>query len=57
MRRDMKTKLVAIYSLGLVLAVITSIRAQTVSMPTGTIPVTVDNFIRAESDLISALSL
>ncbi len=47
----MKTKLVAIYSLGLVLAVNTSIRAQPVSMPTGPIPVTVDNFIRAESDL------
>ena len=46
----MKTKLVTIDLLGLLLLANT-VQAQTLSTPTGAIPVTVENFIRAESDL------
>ena len=54
----MKTKL-RIYSLGIALFAILEARAQSPSLPaSNSIPVTVDNFIRAESDLyISVVAL
>ena len=51
MKTTMKTKL-RIYSLGIALFAILEARAQSPSLPaSNSIPVTVDNFIRAESDL------
>ena len=53
----MKTKL-RIYSLGITLFTILEARAQSPSLPaSNSIPVTVDNFIRAETDRTFAASV